>query len=131
YRPVHPHILIGPLKDHARAFLRTVTFFVNPDQLGLLILAANYHAAPSDPPPVIAPFGAACMEMAPLFEDLSVPQATIGATDVAMRDQLPPDLLAFTATVPMYERICAIGEDSFLSKPFLRRLTRARGRGGA
>jgi len=131
YRPAHPHILIGPLKDHSREFLRTVTFFVNPDQLGILVLAANYHASPADPPPVIAPFGAGCMEMAPLFEDLSVPQAAIGATDIAMRDQLPPDLLAFTVTVPMFERICSIGEDSFLSRPFLRRLRSARGLSGA
>ncbi len=126
YQPQHPHLFLGPLKDHLYRFLRTVTFFVNPDQLGVLVLAANYHAKPADPPPVIAPFGAGCMEMAPLFRDLSVPQAIIGATDIAMRDQLPPDRLAFTVTVPMYERICAIGEDSFLSKPFLRRLKAAR-----
>lgn len=126
YRPRHPHLFLGPLKDDLYAFLRTVTFFVNPDQLGILVLAANYHAKPSDPTPVIAPFGAGCMEMAPLFRDLSVPQAIIGATDIAMRDQLPPDRLAFTVTVPMFERICAIGEDSFLSRPFLRRLKAAR-----
>lgn len=126
YLPRHPHLFLGPLKDGLCEFLRTVTFFVNPDQLGVLVLAANYHAKPSDPPPVIAPFGAGCMEMAPLFGDLSVPQAIIGATDIAMRDQLPPDRLAFTVTVPMFERICAIGEDSFLSRPFLRRLKAAR-----
>jgi hypothetical protein len=126
YAPAHPHLFLGPLRDSQYAFLRTVTFFVNPDQLGLLVLAANYHAAPGDPSPVIAPFGAGCMEMAPLFDNLSVPQALIGATDIAMRDQLEPDLLAFTVTVPMYERICSIGEDSFLSKPFLRRLKAAR-----
>ena len=66
------------------------------------------------------------MEMAPLFEDLTIPQALIGSTDIAMRDQLPPDLLAFTVTRPMFERLCAIGEDSFLSRPFLRKLKAAR-----
>lgn len=126
YRPNHPHLFLGPLKDRLYGFLRTVTFFVDPDQLGILVLAANYHASPADPPPVIAPFGAGCMELAPLFKDLSVPQAIIGATDIAMREQLPPDRLAFTVTVPMYERICSIGEDSFLSRPFLRRLKAAR-----
>jgi hypothetical protein len=126
YRPSHSHLFIGPLKALAYEFLRTVTFFVNPDQLSLLLLAANYHASPADAPPVLAPFGAGCMEMAPLFQDLSIPQAIIGATDIAMRDQLPPDKLAFTVTRPMFERICSIDENSFLSKPFLRRLKTVR-----
>jgi hypothetical protein len=126
YQPQHAHLFIGPMKEANYEFLRTVTFFVNPDQLSILILGANYHASPKDPAPVISPFGAGCMEMAPLFDDLSVPQAIIGATDMAMRDQLPPDIMAFTVTKPMFERLCTIGEDSFLSKPFLRRLKAAR-----
>jgi hypothetical protein len=126
YRAQHSHLFLGPLKEPLYEYLRTVTFFVNPDQLGLLVLGANYHAAPSDPAPVIAPFGAGCMEMAPLFQDLAIPQALIGATDIAMRDQLPPDILAFTATRPMFERLCSIDADSFLTKPFLRRLKTAR-----
>ena len=126
YHPDHPHLFIGPLKEPAYEFLRTVTFFVNPDQLGILVLAANYHASPTDPAPVITPFGAGCMEMAPLFQDLTVPQAILGATDIAMRDQLPPEILAFTVTRPMFERLCSIDENSFLSKPFLRRLKATR-----
>jgi hypothetical protein len=66
------------------------------------------------------------MEMAPLFQDLSIPQAIIGATDIAMRDQIEPDKLAFTVTMPMFERLCSIDENSFLSKPFLRRLKAVR-----
>ena len=128
YAPVHPHLFIGPLKDDQYDHLRTVTFYVNPDQLGMLILGANYHAAPGDPPPVTAPFGAGCMELAPLFQDLEAPQAIIGATDIAMRDQLPADILAFTVTRPMYERLCSIGEDSFLSRSFLKRLKASRAR---
>jgi hypothetical protein len=128
YAPLHPHLFIGPLKDAQYQHLRTVTFYVNPDQLGTLILGANYHAAPGDPPPVTAPFGAGCMELAPLFQDLEAPQAIIGATDIAMRDQLPADILAFTVTRPMYERLCSIGEDSFLSRPFLKRLKASRAR---
>ena len=128
YAPVHPHLFIGPLKDARYEHLRTVTFYVNPDQLGMLILGANYHAAPGDPPPVTAPFGAGCMELASLFQDLEAPQAIIGATDIAMRNQLPADILAFTVTRPMYERLCSIGEDSFLSRPFLKRLKASRAR---
>ena len=84
----------------------------------MLVIGANYDAAPGDPPAVIAPFGSGCMELAPLFADLDAPQAVIGSTDVAMRQFLPPDVLAFTVTNPMYERLCALDERSFLEKPF-------------
>jgi hypothetical protein len=74
----------------------------------------------------MAPFGAGCMEMLPLFRDLELPQAMIGATDLAMRHLLPPNILAFTCTVPMFERLCTLDERSFLSRPFLARLKKAR-----
>jgi len=44
-----------------------------------------------------------------------------------MRDQLPPGVLAFTVTVPMFAQLCALGDDSFLGKGFLRDLREARG----
>jgi hypothetical protein len=43
-----------------------------------------------------------------------------------MRGDLPADVLAFTVTVPMYERLCGLGDDSFLGKGFLGRLRKAR-----
>ena len=73
------------------------------------------------------PFGSGCMELVVTFADLERPQAVIGATDMAMRDSLPPDLLAFTVTVPMFERLCALDPRSFLGRGFLDRLRRARG----
>ena len=127
YQQGHPHILIGPLRANQYAYLKSITFYVNPDQLSALMLGAQYHNAPSDPPAVIAPFGSGCMELLPLFGDLSVPQAMIGATDIAMRQFLPPDVLAFTVTRPMFEQLCALDERSFLYKPFWQRLRRARG----
>jgi hypothetical protein len=60
-----------------------------------------------------------------LFEDLDVPQAMIGATDIAMRRYLDPELIAFTVTKPMFERLCQLDEESFLYKRFWRDLTRA------
>jgi hypothetical protein len=66
------------------------------------------------------------MELLPLFEDLTVPQAIIGATDIAMRRYLPPHILAFTVTKPMYERLCALDERSFLYKQFWGDLRKAR-----
>ena len=77
---------------------------------------------------VVAPFGSGCMEILPLFENLEVPQAILGATDLAMRSALPPDIMAFTVTKPMFERLCSLDEKSFLYKAFLKNLQRARGR---
>jgi hypothetical protein len=126
YAPEHDHVLIGPLRDDQYRYLKTVTFYVDPDQLSLLTLGAQYHAAPEGPPPVIAPFGSGCMQAVSLFDDLSAPQAIIGATDIAMRQYLPPDLLAFTVTKSLFEQLCDLDGNSFLYKPFWQRLKRAR-----
>lgn len=119
-------LCFGPLVPKEYNHLLTVTFFVTPDQLSLLTIGAQYHAAPSDPLPVIAPFGSSCMMIGPLFDDFSVPQAIIGATDIAMRQFLPPEILAFTVTRPMFERLCSLDEKSFLFKPFWKNLQAAR-----
>jgi hypothetical protein len=74
----------------------------------------------------IAPFGSGCMQLVSLFEDLSIPQAIVGATDIAMRRYLPPEILAFTVTVPTFERLCALDRESFLYKPFWENLQKAR-----
>jgi hypothetical protein len=126
YEPEHPHLLIGPLRSDQYRYLKTVTFYVNPDQLSLLITGAHYHYSPGDPPAVVAPFGSGCMEMVTLFEDLDRPQALIGATDIAMRQHLPADILAFTVTKSMYELLCELGPESFLNKPFWARLRQSR-----
>ena len=67
------------------------------------------------------------MEMLTLVHDKPYPAAIIGATDMAMRNNLPPDKMAFTVNKPMFERLCSIGKDSFLEKPFLKMLKFARG----
>ncbi len=127
YRQEHPNLLIGSLRPGEYGHLRTVTFFVNPDQLSALAIGAQFHAAPEDPPPVIAPFGSGCMQLIAAFRDLHAAQAVIGATDLAMRVYLPPNILAFTVTKPMFERLCSLREESFLHKPFLTKLRKARG----
>ena len=127
YRKTHEHILIGPLKAALWEHLKTVTFFVDADQLAGLVYGTQYYSEPGDPPPLIAPFGSGCMELIP-FEDLDVPQAALGATDIAMRRHLPPEILAVTTTRSMFERLCSLDERSFLYKPFLKNLQKARGR---
>lgn len=126
YHPQHACILIGPLRKGKEQHLRSVTFSVNPDQLSALIIGAHHKDATGDPAVVLAPFGSGCMELITPFEDLNAPQAVIGATDIAMRQYLPPDILAFTVTVPMFAQLCELDERSFLSKPFLKNLQKAR-----
>lgn len=126
YQTHHPHLFVGPLREDQWEYIKSITFYVNPDQLSTLMLGAQYNSAPDDPPPVIAPFGSGCMELFP-FKNLSIPQASIGATDIAMRQHLPPDILAFTVTKPMFKQLCELDERSFLYKPFLKNLRKARG----
>lgn len=125
-KPVHGFLFIGPLRTEHYQYLKTVTFFVNPDQLSVLMIAAQYYQKAGGAEPVQAPFGSGCQQMLTHFNDESGPKAIIGATDMAMRKYLPKDLLAFTVNVPMYEQLGRIGEDSFLNKPFLKDLKKAR-----
>lgn len=129
YRPEHGHLLIGPLREGMEQHLKTITFFVTPDQLSLFITGAYYHHGPSDPGIVKAPFASGCGLLCPLFDDLGKPQAIIGATDIAMRRYLPPNILAFTVTKPMYAELCSLDERSFLNKPFWQEVVKARAGG--
>jgi hypothetical protein len=80
------YVVIGPLKDDQYEHLQTVTFYVNPDQLSLLLLGPEYDNASIDDSPVIAAFGSGCGQMAALFGDFDTdtPKAVIGATDIEM-----------------------------------------------
>ena len=128
YKADHPHLFLGPLRENVWPYARSITFLVNPDQLSALAIGAQYHSAPEDPPPVIAPFGSGCSQFIP-FKDFSIAQASIGATDIAMRQHLPSHILTFTVTRAMFKRLCELDERSFLYKPFLERLKKSR-RGG-
>jgi Uncharacterised ArCR, COG2043 len=131
YHPDHDNILTGPLNDDQFQYLKTVTFMVTPDQLSILTIGAQYFHSPEDMfPPVIAPMGSGCMQMLPLLKDLDLPQAIIGSTDVAMRQFIPPEIITFTVTVPMFRQLCALDDRSFLFKPFLKNLKKARGEKG-
>jgi hypothetical protein len=126
YMPEHDALFLGPLKDEYYAYLKTITFFVNPDQLSVLITGATYFSMPGDPGGVQVNFGSGCMEMITLFPDIDKPLAIIGATDFAMRPYIPRDILAFTVTKPMFELLCSLDTKSFLFRPFLERLKKSR-----
>jgi hypothetical protein len=126
YRQHYPNLVIGPLNQSAYRYLRTVTFFVDPDQLSILMIGAQLNNDPSDPEPVIAPFGSGCMQLVSLFHDLNIPQALIGATDMAMRKYIPGNMLAFTVTKPLFEQLCRLDSTSYLEKRFIHELKKAR-----
>ncbi len=127
YAPAHPNLLIGPLRPELYDYAKSIVFFVAPDHLSLLMTGASYDNAPGDPPAVIAPFGSGCSQLLGLFPDTTIPQAMLGATDIAMRQYLPPDMLALAVTKPLFEKLCALDDRSFLYKPFWQNLRKARG----
>ena len=130
YRIEHGYVVMGPLRDEQYDFVKTVTFFVNPDQLSLLLLGTEYHNASIDAHPAMTAFGSGCGQMAALLGnfDPDIPKAIIGATDIAMRAHLPPDILALTVNKPMYRQLCELDDNSFLYKSFWKRLKKARGK---
>lgn len=127
YKPEHEFILVGPLKEPQYDYIKTITFYVNPDQLSVLLTGAQYYQAYTGEAIVTVDFGSGCMEMLTLLEGKTGPRAIVGATDMAMRDHLPADRLAFTVNKEMYENLCRLDEKSFLAKPFLKVLKNARG----
>jgi hypothetical protein len=129
YEPIHGHLLIGPLRPDQYGYVRTVTFYVNADQLSVLCMGAAYYSRPGDVPPVLAPFGSGCMQLSTLFDDLDAPQALIGATDHSVRKYLEPWMLAFTVTRPMFDLLCRWADDpkSSLHSEFTDSLLKARG----
>jgi len=127
YVPQHSYILVGPLKDSAYSYLKTITFYVNPDQLSVLLTGAQYFQPYTGETRVTVDFGSGCMEMLTLLEGKSGPRGIVGATDMAIRNNLPAEKLAFTVNKAMYEDLCRLDDMSFLAKPFLKLLRNSRG----
>ncbi len=126
YKNEHDYIVIGPLRMEQYEYLKTITFYVNPDQLSLLITGAEYCNGSASHHPVTAVYGSGCGQLAAVFDDFDTPKATIGGTDIAMRPYLPSDILAFTVTKPMFEQLCRLDEKSFLHKSFWNNVKQAR-----
>ncbi len=126
YKRNHAYVVIGPFRKEYYQYLKTITFYVNPDQLSLLITGAEYCNASNEHHPVTSVYGSGCGQLAALFADFDTPAATIGGTDIAMRPYLPRDKLAFTVTKPMFEQLCRLDERSFLYKSFWSNVKRSR-----
>ena len=57
YSIENKYVVIGPLKEDQYKYLKTITFYVNPDQLSFLIHGAEYNNASSQENPVMTAFG--------------------------------------------------------------------------
>ena len=92
-----------------------VIFLARPDTLSGLFTLANFDAA--DPYAVIAPFCAGCASIVqyPYLEGRSArPRAVLGMFDVSARPFVPADTLSFAVPWPLFTRMVANMEESFL-----------------
>lgn len=122
------HLVIGPLDASRTASLRTVTIFCDADQLSLLINAV-FSLSPAPTQSLLLPsYGSGCLQLAAIFPSLDEPWAVISSTDVAMRVHLPRHVLSLTMTVPLFAKLCELGDESILAKHFWRRLRSSRRR---
>lgn len=128
YEIENTYIVLSPLKEEQYNSLKTITFFVTPDQLSMLLLGAEYCNSNPISTPTKHFFGSGCCQLLAVFNDYpeDIPQAFIGATDIAMREHLPENILAFTVNKAMYKQLCDLDENSFLNKPFWKTLLAAR-----
>jgi hypothetical protein len=118
YHPIHKTLFIGPLKGSMDSYLKSVTLFVNADQLSSLIIAANYGIDSGQEQPVKVPFGSGCSQLLVSVAYQNKPAAVIGGTDLSMRAYLPEHILSFTMNKTMYETLCQVGHGSFFEKSY-------------
>jgi len=125
--PAGDFMLLGPLKLQYWDKIRTVTFFADPDRLSGLMTLASYWS--SDPDEVAAPFSSGCGLMWEVFGNFKKDRAIIGATDLAMRKYLPPEIIALTVSPERFERMVDFPEDAFLNRSWWNELMDSREKG--
>jgi len=92
-----------------------VIFVARADALAGLFTLANFDAP--DAYAVIAPFSAGCGSIVehPYREGLAArPHAVLGMFDISARPYFPADTLSFSVPWPMFERMAANMDESFL-----------------
>jgi hypothetical protein len=118
------HVLIGPLRTEKWDHVRSVTFFVDPDRLSGVMTLAGYWS--SDPRLILAPFSSGCGLMLRELEGLKRDHVIIGATDMAMRKYLPPEILALTVSPKRFALMTTVPDGSFLDKEWWNELMNSR-----
>lgn len=101
--------------------IKSVTFFVNPEQLSALVILANYLEPELEN--VKIPWAAACQVIGIFgYEELESehPRALIGLTDISARlntrASLGPNVLSFTLPWPLFLKLEQNVDGSFLQR---------------
>jgi hypothetical protein len=117
------YVVVKPLDlaDSEQEDIKSVTFFVDPDQLSALVVLANYTEP--DLENVGVPWAAACQIMGIFaYRELERehPRALVGLTDLSarlnVRASLGTNVLSFTAPWPLFLRMEQNVEGSFLQR---------------
>ncbi len=77
---------------------------------------------------VAAPFGSGCSFLWRSLVEGGVDKAVIGATDIAMRRYLPPDILTLTVSPGRFDRMLDFPDEAFLNRGWWNDLMDYRGR---
>lgn len=126
------YLVMKPLCDVAADDdVRSITFFVNPDQLAALVVLANYGSAHNEN--VTIPFAAGCQSIGICtFHEgrRDEPRAVVGLVDLSarknLRRQLGNDVFSFSVPPAMFRRMEADVPGSFLERSTWRSLLDSR-----
>jgi hypothetical protein len=117
------YVVVKPLRDVTleRDNVRSITFFVNSDQLAALVVLANYEGAHNEN--VTVPFAAGCQAagICTYHEyEKEHPRAVIGLMDLSAREnirkQLGKDAVSFSVTPSKFLQMERNVEGSFLQR---------------
>jgi uncharacterized protein (DUF169 family) len=117
------YVVVKPLRDvtFERDNVRSITFFVNSDQLAALVVLANYEGAHNEN--VTVPFAAGCQAAGICTyreNEKEHPRAVIGLMDLSAREnvrrQLGKDAVSFSVTPSKFLQMERNVEGSFLQR---------------
>lgn len=117
------YVVMKPLRDVdlARDNVRSITFLVNPDQLSALVVLANYDREHNEN--VAIPFAAGCQVIGICTyreNEKDNPRAVVGLVDLSarknVRRQLGKDVMSFSVTAEMFQRMEQNVKGSFLER---------------
>jgi hypothetical protein len=122
-KPSSDAVLIGPLRLAQWEAAQSMTFLVDPDRLSAVMTLAGYWSAEDV---VAAPFGSGCSFLWRSLAAGGEDRAVIGATDIAMRRYLPPNVLTLTVRPGHFAKMLTVPDDSFLYRTWWHNLMELR-----
>jgi len=118
------YVVMKPLRqvDVSHEDVRSITFFVNADQLSALVVLANYDGEHNEH--VSIPFAAGCQAIGICTYregEQANPRAVVGLVDLSarknLRRQVGKDRMSFSVPLGMFQRMEQNVEGSFLDRP--------------